>query len=340
MPVLRRGCERGRPYHRAHARRNERHGKPCRRLQTLQLKKTRQNSRGGWNESYMLAVKNYKKFQHFKDRRPIWIKLYRDLLEDMEWHDLEPKAAKALVMIWLIASENEGRLPETKKLAFRLRLSETEMLSLLDSLSHWLTQDHNDTISNCYRDDIPEEETDTDTEQIQSRAEAEPPASRVKPRSATRKPTLCDDEYLLELQSRPAYAALNVQQCYYRASEWCRVNGRMLTQRFFVNWLNRERPMTAAAKNPSAYVGKPPPPPTNTDIGARDAFMAQAVDDLIAADDLIGLGEMYDAIVARGGAKAEWEIAVVAYYELHKDEPATPEMKASLNTSINALVHR
>jgi hypothetical protein len=52
------------------------------------------------------------------------VKLYRDLLDDMEWHQLEPRAAKALVMLWLIASENDGQLPEAKTLAFRLRTTE------------------------------------------------------------------------------------------------------------------------------------------------------------------------------------------------------------------------
>ena len=197
-------------------------------------------------------------------------------------------------------------------------------------------------------DEITPSDTDTETEaeseQIQSRAEAEaPPPSRAKPRSATRKPVLCDDEYLLELQSSPAYAALDVKQCYYKASEWCRVNGRHLTQRFFVNWLNREKPMAAKPtppKNPSAYVGQAPPAPPPAVIAdpvETESYMAEYVDDLISRNDFIQLGNEYDTIIQRGGAKAEWEIAVVAYYELHKNEPATPEQIASLNASIQAL---
>ena len=34
-------------------------------------------------------IKGWVKFQHFKDRRPPWIKLYRDILEDPDWHDLD-----------------------------------------------------------------------------------------------------------------------------------------------------------------------------------------------------------------------------------------------------------
>src|SRR5262245_28654981 len=176
----------------------------------------------------MLSVKNYNKFQHFKDSRPPWIKLYRDLLDDLEWHDLDPKAAKALVMIWLIASENEGRLPEPKKLAFRLRLSDIEMSHLLNSLSHWLIQDDNGLISTCHQLDTPETETETEESREELGAVAPPPVKVVK-----RTPVLPDEQYLIELQQNPAYSLLNVQQCYYRAVEWCRVNGRQPTRRFF-----------------------------------------------------------------------------------------------------------
>jgi len=70
-----------------------------------------------------MQIKNWSKFQHFRDRKPPWIKLYRDILDDREWHNLEPKAAKTLVMLWVIASEDDGLLPDEETLAFRLRLS-------------------------------------------------------------------------------------------------------------------------------------------------------------------------------------------------------------------------
>ena len=92
-------------------------------------------------------VKNWKKFQHFKDRRPPWIKLYRDLLDDPDWHELSGDEAKALVMIWLVASENDGDLPDNRKLAFRLRLGERDVETLLKYLSHWLERDDIEAIS-------------------------------------------------------------------------------------------------------------------------------------------------------------------------------------------------
>jgi hypothetical protein len=85
----------------------------------------------------------------------------------LNWHELDGKSAKALVMIWLIASEEFGKLPETKTLAFRLRMSEKDTKEVVTKLSQWLEQDDINTISDEYQDDMPEkrrEETDKEKE--------------------------------------------------------------------------------------------------------------------------------------------------------------------------------
>jgi len=111
-----------------------------------------------------MRIKNWTKFQHFKDRRPPWVKLYRDILDDLEWHELDPLAAKVLVMLWLIASENEGQIPDNKTLAFRLRLTEVKTKEIIIKLSHWLEQDDINVISSGYQLDLPERETETEKE--------------------------------------------------------------------------------------------------------------------------------------------------------------------------------
>ena len=110
-----------------------------------------------------MKIKNWSKFQHFKDRKPPWVKLYRDVLDDLEWHELDPLASKVLVMCWLIASEDEGCLPNTKTLAFRLRMTEKQTLESINRLSHWLEQDDIDLISEQYQTDSLETERETET---------------------------------------------------------------------------------------------------------------------------------------------------------------------------------
>lgn len=110
-----------------------------------------------------MKIKNWSKFQHFKDRKPPWVKLYRDVLDDMEWYELDPLASKVLVMCWLIASEDEGRLPNIKTLAFRLRMTEKETFYCITKLDHWLEQDDIVLISEQYQTDSLETEKETET---------------------------------------------------------------------------------------------------------------------------------------------------------------------------------
>jgi hypothetical protein len=142
-----------------------------------------------------MKIKNWTKFQHFKDRRPPWVKLYRDILDDLEWHELDPLAAKVLVMLWLIASENDGRIPDNKTLAFRLRLTELKTKEIIIKLSHWLDQDDIGVISNGYQLDSTETETERETEvEKEKEKETKPPEgvslevwdSFVKQRKASR----------------------------------------------------------------------------------------------------------------------------------------------------------
>ena len=70
-----------------------------------------------------LAVKGWSEFQHYKHRKPPWIRLYRKLLDDIDWHRL-PVASRALApMLWLLASETQNGIidGDSESIAFRLR---------------------------------------------------------------------------------------------------------------------------------------------------------------------------------------------------------------------------
>ena len=59
-----------------------------------------------------LSVVNWKKFQHYKNRTPPWLKLHRDLLNNYQFRDL-PDASKAhLMLIWLLASQLDNLIPD------------------------------------------------------------------------------------------------------------------------------------------------------------------------------------------------------------------------------------
>jgi hypothetical protein len=105
-----------------------------------------------------IFVKNWAKFQHFRNRSSPWIKLYRDLLDDPDWHKLDPKAAKTLIMLWMSAFGQSGELPKAHKLAFRLRMSEKELNQQLITLNYWLIRDDIELISNGFKIDSTERE--------------------------------------------------------------------------------------------------------------------------------------------------------------------------------------
>jgi len=99
-----------------------------------------------------LRVRNWDKFQPtMKDRNVIWIKIYRQILEDYEWHNLSSDSKATLLELLLLASENNGQLPEVHKIAFRLRKTEDFINEQIGLLSHWLQLDNN-LITTCEQD--------------------------------------------------------------------------------------------------------------------------------------------------------------------------------------------
>lgn len=56
-------------------------------------------------------VKNFDRFQHYKDRSPPWIKLYNELLDDYEFSRLPDASKWHLIAIWMLASRSENKIP-------------------------------------------------------------------------------------------------------------------------------------------------------------------------------------------------------------------------------------
>jgi hypothetical protein len=79
-------------------------------------------------------IKGWSEFQHYKDRRPPWIKLHRTLLDNREYHMLSDGAGKALPLIWIMASDFGGELPDDETAAFRLRKDEAEYHAVISEL--------------------------------------------------------------------------------------------------------------------------------------------------------------------------------------------------------------
>lgn len=141
-----------------------------------------------------MRPKNWDKFQHYRNRRPTWIKLHRELLDKEEFYALKGEDAKYLFMIWLIASEEHGQLPPIKQLAFRLRLTVPKCEELLGRLGDWLESSPcevlaeepkpaSNLLADCKQVAIPEreKEKEREKEELKLSSAAPTPASKAAP---------------------------------------------------------------------------------------------------------------------------------------------------------------
>lgn len=111
----------------------------------------------------IMKIKNWKTFQHFKDRRPPWIKLHREMLDQRDINMISDRSFRLLINLWLLASEDkamDGNLPEIEDIAFRLRIKEEEIIVSLHELTPWVEQDDIIVISGQYQVVPPETETE------------------------------------------------------------------------------------------------------------------------------------------------------------------------------------
>lgn len=196
-----------------------------------------------------IRIKDWVKFQHFKDRRPPWIKLYRELLDDPHWHALDGAAAKHLVMLWLIASEDEskqGLLPDVSTLAFRLRITEKAVRHLINTLSRWLECDDIKSISDRYQVGPPETETETET-QTQERGRGRKPGKILLPDAWA----ISDSHF--ELGNKLGLTKEEIEEAAHEMRDWSIGNREMRSywDSVFNNWIRRN----AKRKN-NAY-GRP-----------------------------------------------------------------------------------
>jgi len=119
--------------------------------------------------SEMLAVANWEKYQHYKDRNPPWIKLHFSLLTSRDWVMMSDASRVLAIACMLIASRNDGKVPNDpeyiKRVAYLSSLPKLKPLidsGFLIRDSAYLADDS--TMQAEFR---PESETETETEKRQ-----------------------------------------------------------------------------------------------------------------------------------------------------------------------------
>jgi hypothetical protein len=143
-------------------------------------------------------VKNWKSFQHYKTRRPPWIRLHRSLLENPKFMRL-PNDSKVLAMLfWLIASENKdpksGAIDDDHDdIAYRLHMTPEKLAQDLKPLiDKGFIEVDSAMLAGCQQNSASETETETETE-VETETETEVETeSRRKPRAS--KPVTSPDD--------------------------------------------------------------------------------------------------------------------------------------------------
>jgi hypothetical protein len=116
-----------------------------------------------------IQVRNFEKFQHYKERNPIWIKLYYETLDDYEFACLQDASKWLAVGLWMLASRTENRIPnDAAWIAKKLSLTEKVRLDDLLAVGFITICDAQGVASNTlatgYQNAMPEKETEKETE--------------------------------------------------------------------------------------------------------------------------------------------------------------------------------
>jgi hypothetical protein len=117
-----------------------------------------------------ITITNWDRFQHYRNRRPPWVKIHQSLLTNRQWFSLSPDASKLLVECWLIASEEEPGVidKELGDLAFRLRREEASMMASLEELvAQGFIETDSTVLAPRQQSASPETETEGETDKRQ-----------------------------------------------------------------------------------------------------------------------------------------------------------------------------
>lgn len=126
-------------------------------------------------------IKNWEKFQQYKDRDPKWIKLHRDLLDDYEFDQLSEIQQVHLLKIWLLAAKLHNDLPYdpvwiAKKIGAKSKVDLNQLCTVGFIVPYSSVQD----CTECYLEKETETETETEEEgEREARASSPPSPSPI-----------------------------------------------------------------------------------------------------------------------------------------------------------------
>ena len=104
-----------------------------------------------------ISIKNWEKFQHYKNRNPPWIKLHRDLLRDYDFSCLQDASKLHLMLLWLLASQLDNKIPNDP-VWIQKQVGLKTKLNLKDLLNKGFISFDSGVLAECKQDAIVETE--------------------------------------------------------------------------------------------------------------------------------------------------------------------------------------
>lgn len=206
---------------------------------------------------HYFRLRNWDRYQHYKDRAPPWIKLHFEILSSQDWVMLSDQSKLLAIACMLIASRHNGKIPDSPEYVKRVAYLDhmPNFKPLIDSgfLEIMIADD-----INCKQEqanDTPEErrgETEKRREE-KRRGETEVGPMGSPNRASSRSKKMTDDEFLENLKKNPAYSHIDIDFELGKMDGWLSARpDRQKTRRFITGWLNKIDKPLGETKN-----GKP-----------------------------------------------------------------------------------
>lgn len=125
-----------------------------------------------------LSIKNLQKYQHYRDRRPPWIKLHAAIFDDYAFQCLQDASKAHLMLLWLLASQVDNRIPYDLDFICR-KLGTTSPVDMEELILQGfieVSQDDGKTLAP--RKQMPIAETETEAEAYKKETETKPSSTK------------------------------------------------------------------------------------------------------------------------------------------------------------------
>lgn len=112
-----------------------------------------------------LAVPDLERWQHYKDRRPPWMKLHIEIFDNYDFGNLPDECKYHLLGIWLLATQIDNKIPSDNKwIERKIGANSTVDIEMLLALGHLEIHPDSELLARDKQNALAETEAEAETE--------------------------------------------------------------------------------------------------------------------------------------------------------------------------------